>query len=219
MKNKTILVVDDEPDIREILVFNLEQEGYRCLQASCGQEALCMAKDEHVDLVLLDIMMPNMSGLEVAEVWQKEENSPALIFLTALELGADDYIHKPFSLKQVLARVAAVIRRHSSVDVTIEPSGKSIVYEDLVLYDSMKTATLFGNLISLTRMEYELLVFMLQHPGKIYSRAEILRYVWPNDGLVLERTVDVTVNRLRKKIGTYREHLKAKTGYGYYWEK
>ena len=111
MKNKTILVVDDEPDIREILVFNLEQEGYRCLQASCGQEALCMAKDEHVDLVLLDIMMPNMSGLEVAEVWQKEENSPALIFLTALgeeedvlrgfELGADDYIHKPFSLKQV----------------------------------------------------------------------------------------------------------------------
>ena len=127
MKNKTILVVDDEPDIREILVFNLEQEGYRCLQASCGQEALCMAKDEHVDLVLLDIMMPNMSGLEVAEVWQKEENSPALIFLTALgeeedvlrgfELGADDYIHKPFSLKQVLARVAAVIRRHSSVDV------------------------------------------------------------------------------------------------------
>ena len=218
MKNKTILVVDDEPDIREILVFNLEQEGYRCLQASCGQEALCMAKDEHVDLVLLDIMMPN-----------KEENSPALIFLTALgeeedvlrgfELGADDYIHKPFSLKQVLARVAAVIRRHSSVDVTTEPSGKSIVYEDLVLYDSMKTATLFGNLISLTRMEYELLVFMLQHPGKIYSRAEILRYVWPNDGLVLERTVDVTVNRLRKKIGTYREHLKAKTGYGYYWEK
>jgi DNA-binding response OmpR family regulator len=103
--------------------------------------------------------------------------------------------------------------------VTTEPSGKSIVYEDLVLYDSMKTATLFGNLISLTRMEYELLVFMLQHPGKIYSRAEILRYVWPNDGLVLERTVDVTVNRLRKKIGTYREHLKAKTGYGYYWEK
>ena len=229
MKNRTILVVDDEPDIREILVFNLEQEGYRCLQACCGQEALCMAKDEHVDLVLLDIMMPNMSGLEVAEVWQKEENSPALIFLTALgeeedvlrgfELGADDYIHKPFSLKQVLARVAAVIRRHSSVDVTTEPSGKSIVYEDLVLYDSMKTATLFGNLISLTRMEYELLVFMLQHPGRVYSRAEILQYVWPNDGLVLERTVDVTVNRLRKKIGTYREHLKAKTGYGYYWEK
>ena len=84
MKNRTILVVDDEPDIREILVFNLEQEGYRCLQASCGQEALRMGKDEHVDLVLLDIMMPNMSGLEVAEVWQKEENSPALIFLTAL---------------------------------------------------------------------------------------------------------------------------------------
>ena len=229
MKNRTILVVDDEPDIREILVFNLEQEGYRCLQASCGLEALRMVKEEHVDLVLLDIMMPNMSGLEVAEVWQKEENSPALIFLTALgeeedilrgfELGADDYIHKPFSLKQVLARVAAVIRRHSSVDVTTEPSGNTIVYEDLVLYDSMKTATLAGVAVSLTRMEYELLAFLLQHPGKIYSRAEILRYVWPNDGLVLERTVDVTVNRLRKKIGTYREHLKAKTGYGYYWEK
>ena len=229
MKNKTILVVDDEPDIREILVFNLEQEGYRCLQASCGQEALRVVCAEHVDLVLLDIMMPDMSGLEVAEEWQKKGNGPALIFLTALgeeadvlrgfELGADDYIHKPFSLKQVLARVAAVIRRHSAVDVSSEPTENTIVYEDLVLYESLKTAALAGVAVSLTRMEYELLVFMLQHPGKIYSRAEILRYVWPNDGLVLERTVDVTVNRLRKKIGTYREHLKAKTGYGYYWEK
>ena len=229
MKNKTILVVDDEPDIREILVFNLEQEGYRCLQADCGHEALRMVKSEHVDLALLDIMMPNMSGLEVAEVWQKEGNSPALIFLTALgeeadvlrgfELGADDYIQKPFSLKQVLARVAAVIRRHTYVEVNSEPAEKTIVYEDLVLHDSMKTATLCGTPVSLTRMEYELLVFLLQHPGKIYSRADILRYVWPDDGLVLERTVDVTVNRLRKKIGIYREHLKAKTGYGYYWEK
>ena len=97
--------------------------------------------------------------------------------LRVFELGADDYIHKPFSLKQVLARVAAVIRRHSSVDVTTEPSGKSIVYEDLVLYDSMKTATLFGNLISLTRMEYETLVLMLQHHGRVYSRAETLQYI------------------------------------------
>ena len=229
MKNRTILVVDDEPDIREILVFNLEHEGYRCLQASCGQEALCVVSAEHVDLVLLDIMMPDMSGLEVAEEWQKKGNEPALIFLTALgeeedvlrgfELGADDYIHKPFSLKQVLARVAAVIRRHSAVDVSSEPTGNTIVYEDLVLYESLKTASLAGVAVSLTRMEYELLAFLLQHPGRVYSRAEILQYVWPNDGLVLERTVDVTVNRLRKKIGTYREHLKAKTGYGYYWEK
>ena len=229
MKNRTILVVDDEPDIREILVFNLEQEGYRCLQAGCGQEALRMVKDEHVDLALLDIMMPNMSGLEVAEVWQKMEKCPALIFLTALgeeadvlrgfELGADDYIHKPFSLKQVLARVAAVIRRHSAVDVSAEQEGNTISYEDLMLYNSLKTATICGSSISLTRMEYELIAFLLMHPGKVYSRAEILQYVWPNDGLVLERTVDVTVNRLRKKLGLYREHLKAKTGYGYYWEK
>lgn len=229
MNKRTILVVDDEPDIREILVFNLEQEGYRCLQASCGRAALQIAALEHVDLALLDIMMPNMSGLEVAEVWQKSEKCPALIFLTALgeeadvlrgfELGADDYIHKPFSLKQVLARVAAVLRRHSTTDMIAESVEKTITYEDLVLYDSLKTATLCGTTISLTRMEYELLAFLLQHPGKIYSRAEILRYVWPDDGLVLERTVDVTVNRLRKKIGDYREHLKAKTGYGYYWEK
>jgi DNA-binding response OmpR family regulator len=229
MKNRTILVADDEPDIREILVFNLEQEGYRCLQASNGQEAMQIARTEPVDLALLDIMMPNMSGLEVAEAWQKSENCPAIIFLTALgeeadvlrgfELGADDYILKPFSLKQVLARIAAVIRRRNAADMPVKPEENAIAYEDLRLYDSMKTATLCGSSLSLTRMEYELLAFLLQHPDKVYSRADILQYVWPNDGLVLERTVDVTVNRLRKKIGPYREHLKAKTGYGYYWEK
>ncbi len=229
IKNRTILIVDDEPDIREILIFNLEQEGYHCLQANCGQDALRIVREAHVDLVLLDIMMPNISGLEVAEVLQKSENGPAIIFLTALgeeadvlrgfELGADDYIRKPFSLKQVLARVAAVIRRHNTAEVPLEPIENTISYEDIVLYDSLKTATISGSPVSLTRMEYELLAFLLQHSGKVYSRAEILRFVWPNDGLVLERTVDVTINRLRKKIGIYREHLKAKTGYGYYWEK
>lgn len=228
--SRTILVVDDESDIREILCFNLEQVGYRCLQAKCGREALHVVRHESVDLVLLDIMMPGMSGMEVAEQLRAMPNGPAIVFLTALgeepdilkgfELGADDYIPKPFSLKQVRARIAAVLRRTSRPDNSaVQATDKTISFGTLVLFDALKTATLDGQTLSLTRMEYELLRFMMQHPHVIYSRTDILRNVWPDDGMVLDRTVDVTITRLRKKIGVYKENLKAKTGYGYYWEK
>ncbi len=223
-----VLVVDDEPDIREILCFNLEQAGYSCREADCGREALRILSEERIELVLLDIMMPGMSGLEVAEEIMSDREHPALIFLTALgeeadilhgfELGADDYIPKPFSLKLVLARVGAVLRRWGKAE-SEDAASPSISHGQLALYTGLKTATLAGRAIALTRMEYELLLFMLQHPRVVYSRAELLRRVWPDDGLVLERTVDVTINRLRKKIGPYRDCLKAKTGYGYYWEQ
>lgn len=217
----TILIVDDEQDIREILQFNLEKTGYRCLTAASGTEALEVIADQQVDLILLDVMMPGMSGFEVAE---RVKDIP-VVFLTALSeeddllrgfsLGADDYIAKPFSIREVLARVEAVLRRKTvKVDV-----GSSVRYESLQMDDSIFTATIDGADIGLTKMEYELLHYLLLHPGVVYSRNDLLEQVWPQNGLVLDRTVDVTITRLRKKLGKYKENIKTKTGYGYYWEK
>lgn len=228
----TILIVDDEQDIREILQFNLEKTGYRCLTAASGTEALEVIANQQVDLILLDVMMPGMSGFEVAE---RVKDIP-VVFLTALSeeddllrgfsLGADDYIAKPFSIREVLARVEAVLRRKTvKGPSSLKGQGdnadgsSSVGYENLQLDGTIFTGTIDGTDIGLTKMEYELLNYLLQHQGVVCSRADLLKRVWPDNGLVLERTVDVTITRLRKKIGIYKDHLKAKTGYGYYWEK
>lgn len=242
---QTILIVDDEPDIREILTFNLEQAGYACLTAADGRQALAQLSQHGVDVVLLDVMMPRISGFELAQQIRNDEVPGVpydlpIIFLTALgeeedqlrgfSLGADDYIAKPFSLRLLLARIEARIRRQSfdglrsrtEPEVVLrqaqEPS-PGVEYESLRLSDSTFVATLDGRDIGLTKMEYELLHFLLLHQGIVYSRRDLLNEVWPDNGLVLDRTVDVTITRLRKKIGPYKEHLKAKVGYGYYWEK
>lgn len=224
-----ILIVDDEQDIREILAFNLEQVGFTCLQATNGQQALTILAEQNVDLILLDVMMPGMSGFEVA---QQITETP-IIFLTALgeeddllhgfSLGADDYISKPFRIKEVQARIEAVLRRKQTPPNLPSRGGTPPLEEGngggLCLDDQTYTATIDGEDIGLTKMEYELLHFLMQHPGAVYSRGELLTEVWPDNGLVLDRTVDVTITRLRKKIGTYKDQLKTKTGYGYYWEK
>lgn len=256
----TILIVDDEPDIREILAFNLEQAGYRvspfpALQAPFPQNAAELLRardfaDERIDLILLDVMMPGISGFEVARMIRNEEvpniaHDIPIIFLTALgeeedvlhgfSLGADDYISKPFSIKEVLARVRAVLKRKTlspgfAVPLpqnAAEPlragdyAGENDIlrYESLQLDSKIFVGKIDGEDIGLTKMEYELLHFLMQHPGAVYSRSELLTQVWPDNGLVLDRTVDVTITRLRKKIGMYKDKLKTKTGYGYYWEK
>lgn len=222
-----ILIVDDEPDIREIVAFNLSQAGYTCVTAADGHEALEVLRQsdaEPFSLILLDVMMPKMSGFELA---QQIRDIP-IIFLTALgeesdllrgfSLGADDYIAKPFSIKEVLARVKRSLRHHPapSKEEAALPSGS---LEGLRLDDRTFSATIDGVDIGLTKMEYELLLFLRRHPGVVYSRSELLTLVWPENGIVLDRTVDVTITRLRKKLGTYKDHLKTRTGYGYYWEK
>lgn len=219
---QTILIVDDEQDIREILSFNIEQAGYACLQAANGQQALTIVAEQQVDLILLDVMMPGLSGFEVA---QQIQDTP-IIFLTALgeeedilrgfALGAEDYIAKPFRIKEVLARIQRSLRPHPAIS---QEEKETIQYETLLLNDQTFSATIEGEDIGLTKMEYELLHFLVQHPGAVYSRSELLTQVWPDNGLVLDRTVDVTITRLRKKIGIYKDNLKTKTGYGYYWEK
>ena len=231
-----ILVVDDEQDICEILQYNLETEGYEVVTANSAEEALELPLQEY-GLILLDVMMDEMSGFQMA---RKMKDNPAtapipIIFITALEgednmvkglnIGADDYIAKPLSMKEVKARVRAVLRRASASNQ--HPAGKGafptsdhqISYEGITLDLNAKRANLDGEHLSLTKLEYEILSLLLQHPGKVFSREDLLKYCWPQDVLVLDRTVDVNITRLRKKIGRYGQQIKTRVGYGYCFEK
>jgi DNA-binding response OmpR family regulator len=226
-----ILVVDDEQDICEILQYNLETEGFEVATANSAEEALELPLQDFA-LVLLDVMMGEMSGFQMA---RRMKENPAtaqipIIFITALEgednlvkglnIGADDYIAKPLSMKEVKARVRAVIRRaapHSPYNS--EPAEARISFEGIVLDLNTKTITLDGQPLVCTKQEFELLSFFLQHPDRVYSREDLLKHCWPHDVLVLDRTVDVNITRLRKKIGHYGKHIKTRVGYGYCFEK
>ena len=247
-----ILVVDDEQDICEILQYNLETEGYEVVTANSAEEALELPLQEY-GLILLDVMMDEMSGFQMA---RKMKDNPAtasvpIIFITALDgednmvkglnIGADDYIAKPLSMKEVKARVRAVLRRTFAIDhssLTIDHSlvqkkadannvqwsmfngqCSKISYEGITLDLNAKSATLDGVHLSLTKLEFEILSLLLQHPGKVFSREDLLKKCWPQDVLVLDRTVDVNITRLRKKIGRYGQQVKTRVGYGYYFEK
>ena len=234
-----ILVVDDEQDICEILQYNLETEGYEVMTAYSAEEALLLPLHEF-SLILLDVMMGEMSGFQMA---RRLKDSPAtaqipIIFITALDgednlvkglnIGADDYIAKPLSMKEVKARVRAVLRRtlnqgdrsRDSLDTSDHGPVPLIQgYEGITLDLNAKTVTLDGEELICTKLEFELLSFFLQHPGRVYSREDLLKYCWPQDVLVLDRTVDVNITRLRKKIGRYGKQIKTRVGYGYYFEK
>ena len=234
-----ILVVDDEQDICEILQYNLETEGYEVMTAYSAEEALLFPLHEF-SLILLDVMMGEMSGFQMA---RRLKDSPAtakipIIFITALDgednlvkglnIGGDDYIAKPLSMKEVKARVRAVLRRtlnqgdraRDSLDTSDHgPVPLIHGYEGITLDLNAKTVTLDGEELICTKLEFELLSFFLQHPGRVYSREDLLKYCWPQDVLVLDRTVDVNITRLRKKIGRYGKQIKTRVGYGYYFEK
>jgi DNA-binding response OmpR family regulator len=228
-----ILVVDDEQDICEILQYNLETEGFEVVTANSAEEALQLPLHEF-SLILLDVMMGEMSGFQMA---RRLKDSPAtvqipIIFITALDgednlvkglnIGADDYIAKPLSMKEVKARVRAVLRRTAYTlsqqgDTSITSSDNRICYEGITLDLNAKTVTLDGEELICTKQEFELLSFFLQHPGTVFSREDLLKYCWPQDVLVLDRTVDVNITRLRKKIGRYGKQIKTRVGYGYYF--
>ncbi len=230
-----ILIVDDEQDICEILQYNLETEGYEVVTANSAEEALELPLHEF-SLILLDVMMGEMSGFQMA---RRLKDSPAttqipIIFITALDgedhlvkglnIGADDYIAKPLSMKEVKARVRAVLRRTAHAfsqqgDTPLTASENRIGYEGILLDLNVKTVTLDGEELVCTKLEFELLAFFLQHPGTVFSREDLLKYCWPQDVLVLDRTVDVNITRLRKKIGRYGKQIKTRVGYGYYFEK
>lgn len=224
-----ILVVDDELDICELLQYNLETEGYEVVTANSAEDALKLPLQEYA-LILLDVMMGEMSGFQMA---RKIKDNPVtahipIIFITALDdedntvkglnIGADDYIAKPLSMKELKARVRVVLRR-ASLPLIQKEENSNIYYEGITLVQKSKTVTLDGQELTLTKLEYELLSLLLQNPGKVFSREDILAHCWPQDVYVLDRTVDVNITRLRKKIGRYGKQIKTRIGYGYCFEK
>lgn len=221
-----VLIVDDEQDICEILKYNLEREGYEVMTANSAEEAMPLVRQSLPELILLDVMMGEMSGFEMARRLksQPETSGVPIIFITAmdseedtvkgLDLGGDDYIAKPLSMREVKARVKAVLRRNQ-----VQPKeASSFTYQGIVLTSSSKTLSIDGQSVPITKIEYELLSLLLNNEGRVFSRDELLQHCWPCDTYVLDRTVDVNITRLRKKLGPYGRHIKTKFGFGYMFE-
>lgn len=223
-----ILVVDDEEDLCEILQFNLETEGYQVDVAYSAEEALKKNIAEY-NLLLLDVMMGEMSGFKMARALRENTAtaSTPIIFLTAKDsetdrltgfnIGADDYISKPFSIREVLARVKAVIRRVENKKTVV--AVEQLTYETLVMFLGNKKVLLDGNEIPFTKKEYEILRLFLENKNRVFSRDEMLTRVWSDEVIVLDRTIDVNITRLRKKIGPYGKNIVTRLGYGYCFEE
>ena len=245
MAKQRILIVDDEEDICMILSYSLQKAGYETLVAHSAEEALALLLPDSpiasspISLILLDIMMDGMSGLEMAEklrsdIGYRESGIgiPPIIFLTALsdedtvlqgfKLGADDYISKPFRIAEVLARVAAVLRRTAEQGAKNQEqrpiSNDCIVFEGIVVNKADMSLMVDGENVKTTRKEIELLCYLLTHRGQILSRNHLLNNVWDSNGYVLERTVDVHITHLRRKLGQYGKRIITKSGYGYLFE-
>ena len=225
--NYRILVVDDEQDLLEILKFNLETDGYLVDTANSAEEALSMNL-EHYDLLLLDVMMGGMSGFAMARKLKAEPATKdiPIIFLTARDtendtvtgfnLGADDYISKPFSIREVLVRVRAVLRR--TADRSDSTTSNIINYQGLQLNLDKKTVSIDDEEIPFTKTEFEILHLLLEERGRVFSRQELIDRIWPKDVLVLDRTVDVNISRLRKKVGKFAKCIVTRLGFGYYFD-
>ena len=232
MEKKTILVVDDEQDLCEILLYDLNAAGFQAEAAYSGETAwdkITGHKSENsrcFDLLMLDVMMPGMSGFELAERLKSDEQTShtPIIFLTAKDteddtlhgfgLGADDYVTKPFSVREVVARVKAVLARSQRQ----EAEDRRISFEGLMLDLSKKTTTVDGESVNLTKTEFELLGLLLRHRGQVFSRQQIFDAVWPEDVVVSNRTVDVNITRMRKKIGRYGTFIVSRQRFGYCFE-
>lgn len=222
---KRILIVDDEQSICEIVAFNLRRAGYEAQVAHSAREALSM-EPENFDLILLDVMMNEMNGFELAQVLRRNEvtRTVPIVFMTAkgsesdvlhgFELGADDYIDKPFSVKELVARVKAVLARsehHGS-------RSEELRYQSLVLNLKNASLTIDGEVIAVTRLEFDLMRLFLSNRGRVFSREQIIASAWPKNVSVSSRTVDVSITRLRRKIGFYAKNIVTKTGFGYCFE-
>lgn len=226
-QNYKILVVDDEQDLLEILKFNLETEGYSVDTATSAEEALEMHVADY-DLLLLDVMMGGMSGFAMARRLKEDPHTASIpiIFLTARDtendtvtgfnLGADDYMSKPFSIRELLVRIRAVLRRTAAEEQGCEP--QTLSYQGIVVNLSKKTVSIDGEEVPFTRTEFELLRLLLEEHGRVFSRQELIERVWPKDVLVLDRTVDVNITRLRKKIGRFAKCIVTRLGFGYYFD-
>jgi DNA-binding response OmpR family regulator len=228
MEQARILVVDDEESLCEILKFNLSQAGYSVDTANSAEEALTMNVASY-DLLLLDVMMGEISGFQMASILKKSRTTAniPIIFCTAkdteddilkgLDMGADDYISKPFSVKEIVARVKTILRRSNN---TADKSKESVLqFETLTIDLVSKKANIQGNGLILTKKEFEILCLLLQNPSKVFSREDLLERIWSDDVFVTDRTIDVHITRLRKKIIPYDKHIVTRLGYGYCFEE
>ncbi|RKD92173.1 response regulator transcription factor [Mangrovibacterium diazotrophicum] len=220
-----ILIVDDEQDLREILQFNLSSEGFQIDVAASAEEALTKPLETY-HLILLDVMMGGMSGYKMADIVRKEHKLDVpIIFLTAktsendlltgFNVGGDDYIVKPFSIKEVIVRIRAILKRGRATE---QPS-TTLEHEEMKVDVDRKMVSIDAEAVALTRKEFEILALLLRNKGKFISRQEILDRIWSNDVIVTERNVDVNIARLRKKIGDYGSQIIGRSGYGYCFEK
>ncbi len=223
MSTKRILIVDDEQDLCEILNFNLTSAGFETAVAYSAEDAIRLMGDTRFNLLILDVMMPGMSGFELGQ-WVRQHSATTgvpIIYLTArdstddvltgFDIGADDYVTKPFSVREIIARVKAVLGRISHEDEVQPPIG-------IIINTNHKSVSIDGNEISLTPNEYDLLHFFLEHQGEVFSRQQLIENVWPSDVVVSDRTVDVNITRLRKKLGRYAANLVSRVGFGYYFK-
>lgn len=223
--SEKILIVDDDKNICEILEFNLKNEGFDVESAFSAEEAIKKLSNRF-SIILLDIMMSGMSGYKMAEKLRSEGNQTPIIFLTAKDtendmltgfsVGCDDYISKPFSIKEVIARIKAVIKRKANNSVE-NKSARKLIFDYFIIDLEIKELTIKGEKVILTKTEFEILVLLAGNPERVFSREEIIDNVWDETTYITERTVDVHLTRLRKKMGEYASIIKNRSGYGYWF--
>ncbi len=222
---KKILIVDDEPDIIEFLRYNLRKEGFAVVTAGDGRQAIAVAEKERPDLIILDIMMPELDGVETCRILRstKDFATVPIAFLTArdedfsqitaLDVGGDDYITKPIKPRVLLSRISALLRRSSILN---EDEGDSIKIHDLII-DKQKVLVFRGNeTLEFTRREFEILWLLASKPGRVFTREEIFDKIWGNDVIVGNRTIDVHIRKLRERLGE--TYIKTMKGIGYKFE-
>ena len=220
MSDKKVLIVDDEKDIRNIIRYNLEKQGFKCISATDGDGAL-EKLNKNPDLIILDIMMPEKDGYEVCKIIRAQGNTVPIIFLTAmdrefdeikgLECGGDDYLRKPFSPRILIARINSIFRRLEK----IKEKGTFIAYNGLSINTDTYVVKIDGNELTLPRKEFELLAFFMNQPDTVFSRKSLLSSIWEDDVYVVDRTIDVHINRIRSKLMDYKNWIETVKGVGY----
>jgi DNA-binding response OmpR family regulator len=218
-----ILVVDDEPDLCQILQFNLEANGYQVDVANSAEEALSLNLIKY-NLILLDVMMEKISGFEMLSILRNERKlKMPVIFVTAMSseshllkgfnMGADDYVRKPFSINEVLVRVKAVLDRYQTLEQTSGNASSGFQIDVL-----QKRVFIGKTAVDLTRTEYDILTMLYQQPGKVYSREALVSSIWSDQPYISDRAVDVNITRIRKKLGAWGKCIVTRSGYGYYFD-
>ena len=220
MKKTPVLIVDDEKDLRKIIRYNLEQEGIASIEASDGSEAIDLLS-KNPSLIILDIMMPGKDGYEVCKIIRDNGSTVPIVFLTAmdrefdelkgLEVGGDDYIRKPFSPKILVARINSIFRRIEQIN----QKGSFLQYDGLEADTKNYIVKVDGDELHLPRKEFELLAFFMNEPDIVFKRDALLASIWEDDVYVVDRTIDVHINRIRSKLGPYRDWIETIKGVGY----